>query len=322
MSKRRLTDRQRSRVDERRQGQVDHLPTQAGLVIMNSGRKALIRLDDDSLHSAHQRANLDTIVAGDRVLVSLDEQHGCVVESLLPRQSLLSRPGFRGVIKPMAANVDQLLVVMAPAPGIDLDLLDRSLCYCAWQGLETVIVLNKIDLLPDELRPLTDELATTYRAMGYRWLETSPMSGAGMSDFAQSCRDHTSVFVGNSGVGKSSLAQALLPDIAIRTQSLSQATGMGQHTTNNATLYDLPQGGQLIDAAGIRSLNLAEFAIQHPDRYWRDFAPFLGQCRFHNCTHTHEPDCAIRSAVASGQIAEHRYDHYVRLLSDSENKSD
>ncbi len=102
--------------------------------------------------------------------------------------------------------------------------------------------------------------------------------------------------------------------MAIRTQTLSASTGLGQHTTNNATLYDLDSGGVLIDAAGIRTLELGEFSIEHPDRYWRDFRPYLGKCRFHNCTHTHEPECAIINAVETDNIALHRYQHYLRLL--------
>jgi ribosome biogenesis GTPase len=153
--------------------------------------------------------------------------------------------------------------------------------------------------------------------MGYTWIETSTKNQQGMTDLLAICHNKTSVFLGNSGVGKSSLTQALVPDITIRTQSLSSSTGLGQHTTNNATLYDLPFGGQLIDAAGIRTLELSEFSIAQPDRYWRDFQPFLGQCRFHNCTHSHEPGCAIQLAVAQNKIPLHRHQHYLRLLQDT-----
>lgn len=314
MNKRRLSQQQQQRIEQRRSGHQHHNQGFEGLVVMNSGKKATVQLDNGCLLTCHQRANLANVVAGDKVIVSLDEQHPPVIESLLPRRSLLSRPGFRGVIKPVAANVDQLLVVIAPAPGIDLDLLDRSLCYCEWQGLDAIIILNKIDLLANDYRTLCNELASTYRAMGYLWLETSTEANIGIEQLQAACTHKTSVFLGNSGVGKSSLTQALIPDVAIRTQQLSSSTGLGQHTTNNATLYALDIGGQLIDAAGIRSLELSEFAIEHPDRYWRDFRPYLGECRFSNCTHDHEPDCAIKAAVETEKIALHRYQHYLRLL--------
>jgi ribosome biogenesis GTPase len=281
---------------------------------MNSGKKAVVCFNNGQLQSCHQRANLANVVAGDQVMVWQDETGNTVIESLLPRKSLLSRPGFRGVIKPVAANIDQLLVVIAPAPGIDLDLLDRSLCYCEWQGLEAVIILNKADLISGDYRAYTDELAKIYRDIGYVWLETSTHNRNGLSELQTVCNHKSSVFLGNSGVGKSSLAKALLPEMDIRTQTLSASTGLGQHTTNNATLYDLPSGGVLIDAAGIRTLELSEFSIAHPDRYWRDFRPYLGQCRFHNCTHSHEPECAIIEAVEKEHIALHRYQHYLRLL--------
>jgi ribosome biogenesis GTPase len=319
MSKRNLSQQQQQRIDQRRSGSQHHSQGFEGLVVMNSGKKATVQLDDGRLLTCHQRANLANVVAGDKVIISLDEQHPPVIESLLPRRSLLSRPGFRGVIKPVAANVDQLLVVIAPAPGIDLDLLDRSLCYCEWQGLDAVIILNKVDLLADDYRALCDQLAKVYSTMGYTWIETSTEADIGLETLKYICNNKTSVFLGNSGVGKSSLTQALIPDVAIRTQQLSSSTGLGQHTTNNATLYDLEIGGQLIDAAGIRSLELSEFAIEHPDRYWRDFRPYLGQCRFNNCTHDHEPDCAIKTAVASESIALHRYQHYLRLLHSTSN---
>ncbi|MBD3766901.1 MAG: ribosome small subunit-dependent GTPase A [Gammaproteobacteria bacterium] len=314
MSKRRLSEQQQQRIEQRRSGSKHHSQGFEGLVVMNSGKKATVQLNDGRLLTCHQRANLANVVAGDKVIISLDEQHPPVIESLLPRRSLLSRPGFRGVIKPVAANVDQLLVVIAPAPGIDLDLLDRSLCYCEWQGLDAVIILNKVDLLADDYRAGCDQLATVYTAMGYTWIETSTEADIGLEALKQICNNKTSVFLGNSGVGKSSLTQALIPDVAIRTQQLSSSTGLGQHTTNNATLYELDIGGRLIDAAGIRSLELSEFAIEQPDRYWRDFRPYLGQCRFSNCTHDHEPGCSVKNAVESETIAMHRYQHYLRLL--------
>ncbi|MCI4411186.1 MAG: ribosome small subunit-dependent GTPase A [Thiotrichales bacterium] len=317
MSKRQLSQHQQQRIEQRREGALHHKTAQQGLVVMNSGKKALVRLKDDTIHQCHQRANLANVVAGDNVMVWQNEQGESVIESLLPRRSLLSRPGFRGVIKPVAANVDQLLVVIAPTPGIDLDLLDRSLCYCEWQALDAIIILNKADLIHENYRDYCNTLAETYRSMGYTWIETSTKNQQGMTDLLAICHNKTSVFLGNSGVGKSSLTQALVPDITIRTQSLSSSTGLGQHTTNNATLYDLPFGGQLIDAAGIRTLELSEFSIAQPDRYWRDFQPFLGQCRFHNCTHSHEPGCAIQLAVAQNKIPLHRHQHYLRLLQDT-----
>jgi len=314
MSKRKLTNQQQQRIEQRREGDSHHQDAHLGLVVMNSGKKAVVRFADGALHSCHQRANLANVVAGDQVMVWQDENNNSVIESLLPRNSLLSRPGFRGVIKPVAANIDQLLVVIAPAPGIDLDLLDRSLCYCEWQKLDAIIILNKSDLVTDDYRDYIDELSHIYRKIGYRWIETSTQEQTGLEELQALCANKSSVFLGNSGVGKSSLAKALLPEMDIRTKALSASTGLGQHTTNNATLYDLPFGGVLIDAAGIRTLELGEFSIEHPDRYWRDFRPYLGSCRFHNCTHSHEPECAIIQAVEAEEIALHRYQHYLRLL--------
>lgn len=314
MSKRHLSQQQQQRIQQRRQ---NHAQLQEGLVISNTGKTAVVQQNSNNqLYICHQRANLGQVVAGDYVMFALKDQHHGVIENRLERRSLLSRPGFRGVIKPIAANVDQLLVVIAPTPGIDLALLDRSLCYCEWQQIDAIIVFNKYELLSYDEQKHYQQLADSYRHMGYIWLETSTYQPTGLDNLAAYCADKTSVFLGNSGVGKSSLTQALIPDISIRTQTLSAATGLGQHTTSQATLYPLPHGGQLIDIAGIRSLNLAEFSIDQPDRYWRDFHPFLGHCRFHNCTHIHEPECAIKDAVFTHQIALHRYQHYVQAYTE------
>jgi ribosome biogenesis GTPase len=322
MSKRQLSQQQLHRIDKRRHTkpvQENALLAQPALVVINSGKKALVQLKNGELHRCHQRANLSTLVAGDQVMVA-DTGSEWVIESLLPRRSLLSRPGFRGVIKPMAANIDQLLLVIAPMPGIDLNLLDRSLCYAEWQQLETIIILNKVDLLDAKGQELAHKIAHIYQNIGYTWLETSQKTGLGIQQLQKYCQHKTSVFVGNSGVGKSSLAQTLLPSESIRTQSLSDATGFGQHTTNNATLYDLPFGGQLIDSAGIRSLDLAEFSISQPDQYWCEFQPYRHQCRFHNCTHSHEPNCSVRKAVEDQYIHESRYLNYLKLLQESVDK--
>ncbi len=325
MAKRRLSQQQQRRISDnltekqtrlREEPDADQTRT-TGLVVMNSGRRAWVDIGESEPICCQQRANLDVVVAGDRVTIARDAQGNGVIEQCDERKSQLARPGFRGVIKPICANIDQVLLVIAPTPHLDLSLLDRSLCYCEWQGLNATIVLNKIELLSTEDHAALHDLASIYQRMGYDWLMTSTYTGEGMVALQEQCQNHTSVLIGNSGVGKSSLTQALLPDLAIRVQALSQATGLGQHTTSNATLYPLPQGGSLIDAAGIRNLDLSAFVIEQPDRYWRDFRPFLGQCHFHNCTHTHEPECAIIEAVENGDIAQHRYHHYLQVISDT-----
>lgn len=309
---RRMTDNQRKVVMQ----QNEDAPLISGLVVMNSGRRAWVDIGSDTPICCQQRASLSVVVAGDLVKIRQNAQGEGVIEHCETRKTQLSRPGFRSVIKPICANIDQVLLVIAPTPHLDLSLLDRSLCYCEWQSLTAVIVLNKVELLTPEDRAEIDLLAQPYQQMGYQWLNVSTYSGEGIEALHQQCQNHSSVLIGNSGVGKSSLTQTLLPEMNIRVQSLSEATGLGQHTTSNATLYPLAQGGNIIDSAGIRNLDLSAFVIDHPDRYWRDFRTYLGKCYFHNCTHTHEPDCAIRVAVENGFIAEHRYHHYLQVISE------
>lgn len=309
---RRMTDNQRKAITQ----QDDTSPLVSGLVVMNSGRRAWVDIGLETPICCQQRASLSVVVAGDKVTIRQNAQGEGVIEGCETRQTLLSRPGFRSVIKPICANIDQVLLVIAPTPHLDLSLLDRSLCYCEWQSLTAVIVLNKVELLSANDRAEIESLAQIYRQMGYQWLSVSTYSGEGMDALHQQCQNHSSVLIGNSGVGKSSLTQTLLPDMNIRVQALSEATGLGQHTTSNATLYPLAQGGNIIDSAGIRNLDLSAFVIDHSDRYWREFRPYLGCCRFHNCIHLHEPDCAIRLAVERGLIAEHRYHHYLQVISE------
>jgi ribosome biogenesis GTPase len=228
----------------------------SGLVVMNSGRRAWVDIGLAQPICCQQRANLDLVIAGDNVLIRRDLLGDSVIEHCEPRLTQLSRPGFRGQIKPICANIDQVLLVIAPTPHLDLSLLDRSLCYCEWQNLTAIILLNKVELLSPEQREELDQLAQIYRNMGYAWLTTSTYTQAGIECLQNTCQNHSSVLIGNSGVGKSSLTQTLLPDLNIRIQALSQATGLGQHTTSNATLYALPHGGNIIDAAGIRNLDL------------------------------------------------------------------
>lgn len=319
MAKRHLSQQQQRRMTQNQQKVTTQVspeePLIAGLVVMNSGRRAWVDIGLPHPICCQQRANLALVIAGDRVMIRCDAQGNGVIEHCEPRKTQLLRPGFRGVIKPICANIDQVLLVIAPTPHLDLSLLDRSLCYCEWQSLNAVIVLNKVELLTEQDRHEIEQLAQIYRDMNYIWLTTSTYTGEGMEALKHACQNKSSVLIGNSGVGKSSLTQALLPDLTIRVQALSEATGLGQHTTSNATLYTLPTGGNIIDAAGIRNLDLSAFVIEQPDRYWRDFQPYLGKCHFYNCSHAHEPDCAIISAVNAEQIAEHRYHHYLQVIS-------
>lgn len=316
MAGRKLTHRQSRRVarqhEQRARDSADsNEPTRPGLVIARFSKR--VDVEDISnpgeIIRCHIRANIESLVAGDRVAWRPAEDGG-VVEALLERQSLLQRPDAYGRLRPVAANLDQIVIVLAPEPPPHTNLLDRYLVAAAHHDIEPLILLNKTDLDCEQLR----EALAPYLAIGYPVIEASAHRKNGLDALHQALRDHTSALVGQSGVGKSSLISALLPDEEIRIGELSAAESKGRHTTTTARLFHLDEGGDLIDSPGIR-----EFALVHLDPHqtaagFIEFRPFLGQCRFRDCQHEDEPGCAVREAVEQGGINPSRYDNYLQII--------
>ena len=331
MAKRRLTRRQSWRVNKIQQERTaraakkaDKLEQQGelgaeqkGLVIAHYGGQvdveALEGERKGTTQRAHLRANLDKLVTGDIVAWRPGHSTGVVVAQF-ERQSELCRPDSSGDLKPVAANIDFIIVVIAPYPEPHAYLIDRYLVAAENQGITPVILLNKYDLINAANNTAVDELLQPYRNIGYRVISTSSHEGTGLHELKQLLADHTSVFVGQSGVGKSSLINALLPGASIRVGEMSAATGKGRHTTTTARLFHFPGGGQLIDSPGIR-----DFGLWHLDRGgiirgYREFQPFLGQCKFRDCHHSGDPGCALERALEEGAISQRRYDSYHHLV--------
>ena len=219
----------------------------------------------------------------------------------------------------MAANIDQIVLVIAPLPEPHANLIDRYLVASEACDIEPVIVLNKVDLLrqDSEWTARIEELLAPYPGLGYRLLRTSRDEG-GLTSLLQALENKVSVFVGQSGVGKSSIINRILPDAELRVGALSEASAKGTHTTTTAELVHLPGSGSLIDSPGIREFGLWHMSREQVEQGFREFRPFLGLCKFRDCRHEQEPECAILAAAEAGAISAVRMESYRRIIASLE----
>ncbi|MEZ5589843.1 MAG: small ribosomal subunit biogenesis GTPase RsgA [Gammaproteobacteria bacterium] len=316
---RQIHDRSRERASTRAARQVERLDSAAlgseqhGLVIANFGTNAIIEDSDGNPHRCVPRQNMDTLVCGDRVIWQSSGTEEGVVVALEPRRTLLTRPGYDGHPRPVVANLDQMVLVIAPKPDFIESLLDRYLIVLSNLGIDTLLVLNKIDLLNAADHQALHARLATYQRIGYQLLEASNRSAHGLDALRAQLQNRTSILAGQSGVGKSSLIKSLLPDQDIRIRALSEATGLGTHTTTTSMLYHLPNGGDLIDSPGVRSFEPGEVSLQDLEHGFIEFQDYLGHCKFSNCSHTVEPECALREAVAQGVIDPRRFASFQQL---------
>lgn len=333
MSKRKLTRQQIWRIEkiqkERRQraqrkavtleqyGGEQLGPEQEGLVIANYGVNVAVEAMTGSLHRCRLRQNLELLVPGDRVIwqTIIDDDEAGVVVALLPRRTVLARPDALGVLRSLAANIDQILVVAAPRPAYSTDLIDQYLVAAESTGITPLIVFNKVDLIDSaEEREHIEQDLQRYRRIGYRVILASTVAQHGLDSLTAALRDKSSVFVGQSGAGKSSLVHALLPQEAIKVGALAERSGLGRHTTSTARYYHLPGGGAIIDSPGVREFSLWHMETAGLAQGFIEFRPYLGQCRFRDCSHRHEPGCALQQAVADGAVSAERLASYHRLV--------
>jgi ribosome biogenesis GTPase / thiamine phosphate phosphatase len=287
----------------------------AGRVAVHFGAHCLVEDADGELVRCHVPRRLGRPVCGDRVRWARTDaaDQGVLVE-ILPRRNELLRHDARAQQRVMAANIDRLLIVLAPAPTPDLALLDRYLVAAELLRLQPCLVFNKSDLLDVSSRRHWENELQLYTALGYGLLFTSLRSGEGLDPLRQWLAGQTGIVVGQSGVGKSSLVSALVPDLALRTQRLSEASGAGQHTTSTTRLYPLPGGnGCIIDSPGVRDFRLWPLTPADLVKGFREFGAAAALCRFPDCRHLQEPGCEVRRRVESGEIAPRRYASYRQL---------
>ena len=291
-----------------------------GRVLQLSGLHTLVAIDGEVWQcelrgrlKAAMRGATAPLAAGDWVEVQATGPGTGVVEEVHARHGKISRlaSGMRGREQVIAANVDQLVVVVAARePETRPGFIDRAIAMAHAGEIVPVVCINKVDLAYKELN---DELGRVYSGLGYAVHCTSALTGEGVAELAHRLADRVSAMVGQSGVGKSSLLNHLAPGLNIQTRELMKRHDRGRHTTTMARLYPLPQGGYLVDTPGIKELQL--WQVQRPElvHYFVEMAPFSGQCHFRDCRHLSEPGCVIRAAVDEGLISTLRYEGYQRI---------
>ena len=332
MPRRRLSERQIQRIqtiqERRRQRLADRTEhalgevmaeaaeddsPRAGQVVVRHGANLAVEDAQGAIHHCLARRHIGDPVCGDRVVWQTTTAGHGVVTAIQPRTMVLSRPDYSGRDKPLAANLTRLVVLIAPEPDPSGYLVDQYLVAAELIGVRALIVANKMDLLDAPAEAAFRARFAHYPAIGYDTLWVSLRRPATLVALTAALSGQTSILVGQSGVGKSSLVNTLLPDLEIQIGRLSRATGLGRHTTSAATCYRLGCGGSLIDSPGVRSFRLGAIDRETLQRGFREFGPYLGQCRFGDCRHDREPGCAIRAAVEAQAIARQRLVNYHHL---------
>jgi len=280
-----------------------------GLVVSHLGQGIAVEVSGTILLCQTLR-KLDTVAVGDQVMVNKTSADQGRIEKILPRRSLLQRPSRNKKTRPVAANIDKIYVVFATEPHCDFLLIDQYLAICENKNIDAVLVLNKVDLT--NINKLEAELQQ-YQAIGYDLHKVSAIENIGISELKEALNHQISMFAGQSGVGKSSLTNAIIPDKQLKTNTVSEITKHGRHTTTAATLYHLPEGGDLIDSPGVAIFGLADITEQQLAWGYREFQPLLEQCKFNNCRHMKDKGCAVRTAAEAGEISMQRYQRYLKL---------
>lgn len=336
--KRRLTEQQQRRIQKQHQSRQEDLDTSndlEGLVVQHYGRQLEVKalstpephpekpvvaegepepfwkpIEVGSVWRCHTRTNLELLVTGDRVKWQADPNTGLgIITAIHPRQSLLTRPDRYHKVKPVAANVSLIVIVFSPLPEVAPMLIDRYLVACQNAEIPALLVLNKTDLLQDN-DPILD-LVAEYQALGYEILHTC--STGDISALAQRLDNETVAFVGQSGVGKSSLINAIAPEAAQKTNIISENSALGQHTTTSTRLISFGETGALIDSPGIREFGLWHLTLDAVEHGFPEIFNMLGTCQFRNCTHKHEKNCSLQKAASAGEILPRRLESFLRL---------
>jgi ribosome biogenesis GTPase len=288
-----------------------------GRVVLSTGNHCLVADQSGNLYRCQLRRRGDRPVCGDWIEWRV-ESGGAVVEAIEPRQNVIERGDFRGHPRPLAANVDQVILVIAPTPTPDTLLIDRYRVLSQAAEIPLTVWINKTDRIDSaESRSLRSSLGLDHNR--HACLIGSARSGAGLNALRALIGAGTAILVGQSGVGKSSLTQALVPGVDLRVGEISRVSGQGRHTTTETILVQQPRGPALIDSPGVRTLRLDHLSAAQVMAAFPDIAELTRQCRFRDCRHNGEPGCALQRARESGAVPAQRIAHWARLMQETEN---
>ena len=285
----------------------DNVLEQKGLVITRFGQRQLVELKSGEVFQSVSRQNIGFSVAGDQVLFQMTKEGEGLVTAIYPRKTELRRQD-----RLISANIDQLWLVVAVEPHYQFELIDRYLVIAEDSKLPINIIVNKIELSNDNAQ-LTKDFEH-YEDLGYKVHFLSVKDNINLEELKSELVNKSHIFLGQSGVGKSSLINSLIPDLELRVNEISIKSKLGKHTTTNTTIYHIPTGGDLIVSPGIREFQLDNLSEKQIVNGFREFKSLSGDCKFRNCHHINEPDCIVKDAVKTGLINSSRYESYLNIL--------
>lgn len=300
-----------------------------GLVIKNTGSWYSVLTDEGNVVESKIKGNFrlkgirstNPVAVGDRVSITVNKEGTAFITEILDRRNYIIRksPNLSKQSHIIAANVDQvLLIVTVNYPETSTTFIDRFLASAEAYRVPVVLVLNKTDLLDDDERRYQEMMVNLYETIGYKCLQISATLPDTLSSMESLLKDKITLFSGNSGVGKSTLLNQLIPGVNLKTAEISDAHNTGMHTTTFSEMLRLPFGGWAIDTPGIKGFGTFDMEPEEICGYFKEIFRFSKDCKFANCTHTHEPNCAVRKAVEEHYISESRYNSYLSMLEDKE----
>jgi ribosome biogenesis GTPase len=315
--------RLKPRYQGKHRGPIIKSQEQQGVVISRYGNRADIQAATGEQFSCHIRRSLTELVTGDEVIWQLNEAEDqdarAVILKILPRRSVLTRPIRYQGVKAVAANIDQVVIITSVEPPFSARIVDRYLVAVEQANIEAVLCVNKMDLISDD-DPIRCVMPR-YEQLGYTVLEVSANNDQSLAPLTMLLAGKTTVLVGQSGVGKSSIVNALLPGVDTAVSELSDNSGLGTHTTTTSRRYDLPMGGALIDSPGIREFGMDHLDPEHIAEGFREISALAENCKFRNCQHISEPGCAVKAAINTPELHPDRYESYLLLREEASQES-